>query len=234
MFRICVLALGLLFSPFSPGQTFESILDANFDNKALGQPIGTGGATLGEPVSLSTNLTATEIVPATTGRALRFTRLDTPDNSAATSMRFAFLDNRELQSENFRISLTLTPEQLGAYAIRTREANTSAVRWVDVEFGADGKIRRQLGTELLAREIGSYVPGVPVEVSLHGDFPSGSFAVLINGIEADSGSFTPAARGVGSVLISFLAGSANFGKSLVIDDLLVGVRPDQIFRDRFE
>ncbi len=233
MFRPILLALSLLLSPLAAGQTFDRILDAHFDDKPLGLPIGSGGPALGEPLSWDNGRKATEIVPAVPGRALRLTRLNTPSSTAATSMRFGFLDNREINSGVVRISLQLTPQQIGAYAVRTREAGGSTQRWIDIEFLSDGSIRRQVRNGV-STSVASYVAGQSTELVMLGDFTAGSYSISINGKVVDSGTFDPAERGVGSMLLSFLSGSDNFDKSMVIDDLLVEVPSERIFNDRFQ
>ncbi|MGY6555071.1 MAG: hypothetical protein ACXIUM_11200, partial [Wenzhouxiangella sp.] len=86
MFRNLALLCALTLSPLASAQQFDLILDANFDNKTLGQPIGTGGAAAGEPTSWDPARIATEIVAAAPGRALRLRRLETPGAEAASSM----------------------------------------------------------------------------------------------------------------------------------------------------
>lgn len=233
MFRLLALLPCLLLAPPVLGQVFEPILEARFDDKPLGQPIGIGGPLLGEPLALDVARLATQIVAATPGRALRTTRLETPASTAASSVRFGFRDNRELLSGPVRISVRLSPEQIGAYALRTREAGGSAVRWIDLEFLSDGTIRRQVrsGTSSV---IGNYSAGQALNILILGDFSANTYSISVNGAVLDTGTFDATARGLGSVLFSFLAGSDNFNKSLIIDDLLVEVPADQIFKDRFQ
>lgn len=210
-----------------------AILAADFDDKPLGQPIGVSGPSQGEPTAVDATRIGTEVVTANPGRALRITRLDTPDSTAAGSLRFGFLGNREVDRGPLGIRLLLTPAQLGSYALRTREAGASAVRWIDIELSAAGDIRRQVGSGPNT-VVGSYQAGQALLFEFGGDFDAGTYRIDLNGETLDSGSFTPAARGVGQLLVSFLSGSANFGLSLELDDVLVEAASLALFANGFE
>lgn len=211
----------------------EAILAADFNDKPLNQPIGTGGAVLGEPISIDDTRLSTVVVAAAPGRALRITRLDTPGSTSAGNLRFGFIGDAEVNKGPLRIDLLVTFEQLGAYAIRTRERASSAVRWLDLEFSATGVIRRAVRNDA-SSIVGSYAAGQPLQITLLGNFNELTYRVLLNGSQIDSGSFDANARGVGQLMLAFLSGDANFDKSMVVDDILVQAEPVLIFRDGFE
>lgn len=212
----------------------EAVLAADFDNKPLGQPIALGGAELGEPRSVDSNRMQALVIAADPGRALRLTRLNTPSNTSAASLRFEFIDAAEIVRGPLRIDVLLTFEQLGSYALRTREsAGGSAVRWLDLEFTSTGQIRRQVRS-LASGVVGSYAAGVPLQLTLLGDFDARVYRVLLNGAEIDAGSFDANARGVGALMFTFLSGSAGFDTSFVVDDILVQAAPVRVFSDGFE
>jgi hypothetical protein len=212
----------------------DAILQANFDDKPLATPIGTGGPTVGEPISLDSPRIETAIVEAADGRALSLTRAESATTSAA-SIRFEFLESREVTRGPIRISARLQPLALGRYALRTREAGSSARRWIDIEFSSTGNLSRQVGSGPLT-VIGTYAADEVLDVVLLGDFNARTYRILINGQELDSGTFAfdPGTRGVGSVLFSFLSGAENFGKSVILDNLRVETLPSRIFSDRFQ
>ena len=210
-----------------------AILAADFDDKPLGQPIGQNGPSQGEPTGVDPTRIGTEVVAAEAGRALRVTRLETPGSTGAASLRFGFLDDREVDRGPLLIRLQLTPLQLGSYALRTREAGGSAVRWIDIELTTTGDIRRIVGTGA-STIIGSYQAGQPLLLEFGGDFDAGTYRIDLNGQTLDSGSFTPGARGVGQLLLSFLTGEQNFGRSVELDDVLVEASSLALFANGFE
>lgn len=236
MYRRLILIVSLTLSPVVSAQVFDAILDANFDDKPLGQSIGAGGAALGEPDDVGGDRISTEVVNALSDRALRLERRVT-ESTAAASVRFQFLDNQEVNSGRLRISTVFEPGQLGNFAFRTREAGGSATRWIDLEFDSNGNLRRQVRNEAAAI-IGSYAAATPMLLSLEADFDhapgEGFYEIRVNGALLDSGPFPIVARGVGRILFSFLSGDANFGRFFTVDDVRAEVPSPIIFRDRFQ
>ena len=75
---------------WAPGTATE-LLSANFNDQPIGQPIGTGGAELGQPISYS------GCVPTVENGIFPTPNLEIDDESTttATSTTFEFLGNTE-------------------------------------------------------------------------------------------------------------------------------------------
>ncbi|MHC4970477.1 MAG: hypothetical protein ACYTF4_17945, partial [Planctomycetota bacterium] len=74
----------------------STLLEADFDDKTIDAPIGTGGAAVGEPVSVSPNIIATvRAAPFATPSLEIVDNNDDPPSGFAGAARFEFIGSAE-------------------------------------------------------------------------------------------------------------------------------------------
>lgn len=118
-----------------PPLMLDLLLRAEFETQAVGAPIGTGGAAAGEPVEAYIENSVVE--PGIAGQGLQL--LD-DGISSARSMRFEFLDERELSAGMLYLLVWLRPVVLDTFHVRLREQSSSAFNYGQVQFNKDGSI----------------------------------------------------------------------------------------------
>ena len=219
----------------------ETILLANFNNKPLNQPIGTGGAAMGEPTSVSPVIDAVVRSAPGGGRMLEMFMEQRPSTN---SVIFQFLGNQEVTSGQMlfqaRIRLAAADE-FSNIGIRLREANGASQSFMNMNlFSLDRRLQIQR-------------PGVPVtsffnvlqlsdtnDLAVLYDLDEMFISVCLNGslLVAELPTLFESTRGIGSFLVS-LAGTS--GDTLVsLEELRVqrgalgGPIDQPLFADRFE
>lgn len=116
-------------------------LDAHFDDKPLDQPIGTGGAAVGEPIYVSPVLDA--IVRSGAEPGQRLLELANPGGASAISTRFEFLDDAEYTSGTLHLELVLVLDEAanhGGVQVNLRERGGSARSFLDVLLRPNGTL----------------------------------------------------------------------------------------------
>jgi hypothetical protein len=203
-----------------PALADEIYLQADFDNKPVGEPIGTGGAAMGEPVSVDPRVTA----------IVRDTPLPTPcleiaDNHdyAAGVAAFELLGSIELTTGITAITCTLWFEQIGdgcEFLIYVREQGSSAHDFASVRFKDSGTVSAfdaegSLGT------IGAYEAGRQLPLAIVLDMDAGTYDIWLDDtLLVDDETHGITDHGVGSVKWG-CSGDSDLEGRFYVDDILV-------------
>ncbi|MEE4640091.1 MAG: hypothetical protein V2J42_15265 [Wenzhouxiangella sp.] len=202
------LLFSLLFLPaVVPALAPETVLLADFSNKPLDQPIGTGGAAAGEPVQLSPLIEARVRAAPGGGRELELSK---EPSSGTASIRFEFLDSEEVTTGQmrFRVALRLgTADQFSRVGLLLRERPGSAQAFLNLNLFSDGEAQIRRSGFPLDRFDNSVSLSALNLVEILYDLDEKTFSLCLNGrvlaSALDLGIET--ARGIGSVLISLPA-----------------------------
>jgi hypothetical protein len=200
-----------------PARSQVTHVDANFNDKTVDQPIGTGGPTVGEPVTL-------DGVPG----FVRSGPFPTPSleiadvfASGARAVRFAFPNSFGVTGGTLTFSMDLKFESLDGYNIYIREPEFSAVSFLDMTFTSDGSVIVSDLNGLTGSFAPSYQAGVTYHLTLAYNLDLltytltfGDFAPLVN----EPLGAIPA--GIGSILIG-VAHDPDVTGVLHLDNLLV-------------
>ncbi len=229
----------LLLLPCLPAFAFDRIaLHAPFDDKPPFSNIGTGGAAVGEPITIGANLSAivTQITPGE--NVLRLDRTGT--STAATRVTFGLIDDMEATSTAgngfVRIRLTLIPSALDDYSVMVRESDGSTQNFLHLLLQSDGDIRANDAAGNIPVNPLTYAAGDTLAIEVVFDMDAGTHSLSVNGDALYSGrAHGITARGIGRVLVGF--GSPNNGAPIDLDEVWVEVEdtlPESILEARFD
>ncbi|MFH1145080.1 MAG: hypothetical protein V1774_11100 [Candidatus Eisenbacteria bacterium] len=220
---IAVGALVLALFAGAAAQAEQVYLQANFDGKTIDQPIGTGGAAVGEPVSIAEDYIDT---------AVRATPMPTPcleitdqDDYYAGAVRFELLDNVEITSGTVVVAADFwIPADLeagiGCY-LGVRESDGASHSFTNVRFLDGGSIGCDdagggLGT------VGTYAFGELVRVIILFDLDEATYDLRVNGeLLLDDQPHDVVGAGIGALEIGCESG-ASVGNSYFVDNIHVG------------
>lgn len=193
------------------------VLDADFDDKPLGQPIGTGGATEGEPLALG-SLTTSVVDTGGGNRALAVS--NDLSSTSARRMRFGLVDDQEVTAGPLSIRFTFRAGNRDRFSVLIREALGSARNFMSMSLSESGIIAFSDAAGVAAVNAGSYSADTDHVFELRFDMDAGTYDVLLDDavILADR-AHGIADRGVGALLIGYQASSA--GSPFQLDGLQV-------------
>ncbi|MFP4209469.1 MAG: hypothetical protein ACLFSC_12565 [Wenzhouxiangella sp.] len=229
----------LLLPAVGPAFAPETILLADFNNKPLDQPIGTGGAAAGEPVQLSTLIeTRVRAAPAG-GRELELSK---EPSFGTANIRFEFLELEEVTTGQMRFSVALrlgTADQFSRVGLLLRERPGAAQAFLNLNLFSDGDAQISRSGFPVERFENALALSALNLVEILFDLDDKTFSLCLNGevlaLALDAGIETT--RGIGSVLISLPAE----GDTLVwLDEIDVKKGAfgdggsDTVFADRFD
>jgi hypothetical protein len=174
-------------------------LEANFDDKPLDMPIGTGGAEVGEPIEVSSAVVAT----------VRGTPMPTPcleiqdnDDFSAGSAVFEFIGNAEITTGIVAVTCNLWFHELSpGYSsyLSVREQGGAAETFVDLVFSADGSVEHS-DKNSFSGVVGAYEVGRLYPVALSFDMDAGTYDVWLDGeLLLDDEEHGVIGRGIGRV-----------------------------------
>ena len=206
-----------------------ALLNADFDDKPDGVQIGTGGASVGEPV----------FVPAVWVAKVQANRFATPalvieptTNGSSSSSRFEFVNDREIVDGELRISFRLRtapiPEQI-AFSITEQGSSVHQFGGLTLYPSGDIRVSDATGLELVS----SFLPGDELFVEFRYALDAGTYDLYINRaliLDDRNHGVVSATRGIGSMLVSILSTAAS---EWVLDDIYV-YQPDVLFQDGFD
>ncbi len=211
--------------PFGP-----SVLVAHFDDKTNGAPIGTGGAALGEPVHVPSNLSAivTQISPG--DQVLRLTRTSGTTSARA---RFELLDGMEVTEGVVRIRLTLS--SLGPYSVLVRESGGSTQSFLTLSLTSAGFFANDAAGAIPTNPL-SLQAGEPHRLELRFDMDAGTHQTTVNGqVLYTDRAHGITARGIGRVIVGHDANNYTHGIDLdSVRVMLDGPLPDRILDAHFD
>lgn len=195
----------------------QAILEADFDDRVPGDPIGTGGAAAGEPLTLGSLST---LVLDLGGGDLALRVDNDLSSTSARRLRWGFLDDQEVTEGTLVIRFTMRPSALDRYSLLIREALGSSRNFMSMSFSETGviSISDAAGVALVAS--GAYSAQTEHAVELRFDMDLGTYEFALDGSTLlEERSHGIGDRGIGSVLIGYQANSA--GSDFVLDDLRV-------------
>jgi len=180
--------IGLLCVVLSTGAAQAEVthLWADFNDKTIDEPIGMGGAEVGEPVSKDNAVTAT----------VREGPLATPCLEIADALegngyvRFELLGETELTTGKVYLSADLWFESLAdafECTIMVKDEEPPSVRFAELGIEADGRIYLHYGQSSNAGTIGQVATGRLFRVIFEFDMDAGTFNVWLDGELAVSG-----------------------------------------------
>ncbi len=114
---------------------FPTVLQADFENKTTGAPIGHGGAEANEPYGLGSYLDAIVVEPVAGNKVLD---LSTTYTSVGQAARWQFLKNMEIRSGVIVLDFDIQLSSLNHYAIGVYEPLHLEKSFVNLQFESDG------------------------------------------------------------------------------------------------
>ena len=172
-------------------------LHADFNNKTLNAPIGTGGAAVGEPVSVGGEVTAI-VRSAPSGSPA----LEVKDNSpcCAGAAWFEFLGGAEYTLGRVLIQADVWFSELSDCYVGVREHGGASRTFADIDFGSDGNVRFYDAAGV-ARSAIPYSTGHTIPLLIDFDMNARTYDVWLDGVQViNDRSHGINDRGVGSVL----------------------------------
>jgi hypothetical protein len=208
----------LVVPPATHAQT--TYLEADFDDKPIDMPIGTGGPTVGEPVYVAPFIDA----------VVRDTPLPTPcleisdiDDYYAGSANFYFLDDAELTTGHLTMTCTLwfNYDETGeGYSVMFRENGSAAFNFLTLRFAGNGEVSCY-DTNSYSPILATYEPGRPVPLTVSFDLDAGTYTIWLDGVGIRwNDSHGIVGSGVGSLLIG-CTNDLNTEGTFYIDDILI-------------
>lgn len=229
----CLALSGIALStPAHAGSNPDQILlAAPFNDRPLNAQIGTGGAAVGEPVSISENLQAF-VVPTSLFPSPHL-RIRPLAGGATRLVRFELLDGAEVRGGEVRVGFVLRPSQLGRFLVSVREQGTAADRFVDLVLLSNGQIASSAQGDPGAT-IGNYAAGAVLAFELRFRLDAGTYSVVLNGstIASNRPIGVSSGRGVGAVMFG-TDNQSTVGQDWFLDDVYV-YRPDRLQASGFE
>ncbi len=196
---------------------FPIALDADFDDKAAGLPIGLGGAELNEPYSRGGSMNAVVFDPVPGVRILDMASTNT---ATAQTLRWQFLDNLEVRSGLLVTDFDLLLSDRDLYRISLREPSSSSQGFMNLQFHATGaiSISDSTGTSFLTA---SYNAGQMYQYRIIHNLDAGTYDIFRDGLpllrEREHGITT---RGIGGIL-NTISNGALTSSHMQIDSLRV-------------
>ena len=201
----------------------DILLEADFNDKAIDEPIGTGGAEVGEPVSIGESITAiVRDVPFPTP-CLELRKI--PDISYASVAWFEFLGSVEITEGIVVLSADLWFAEYGHFVLYIREQGSASQSFCSVRFYHDGDIHANDCVGSLGN-LGEYQLDQRYRIKFVYDMDAGTYDFYFdNQLQVDDRTHgCDYGYGVGSILVG--CGHGNLGAE--------GWYVDNVFAGRFD
>ncbi len=180
----------------------ETYLEATFDDKTVDQPIGTGGAEVGEPITVNEgDITAIVRAGPTPTRCIEIRDVD---NYMAGAVTFEFLGSQEVTSGFLSIAVNLWFHELGPgrqFTLYVREQGGAACTFASLNFLEDGRVYLDDAAHP-GDLVGDYVTGKIFPVVLNFYLEAGTYDLWLDGRQVVSQqAHGVAGCGIGSIMI---------------------------------
>ncbi len=232
---VLVLALaGFAVGTVQAGGAQQVLLRADFQDQPVDQPIGVGGAALGQPSFVFPFLDAIVRDAPMATRALEITWAAPP--STTSTVTFGLLDDQQVSTGQLTIEMTWLPHVDSGYAIAIREADGASHMFGGLNLTPTGVLRLHdaTGSVAIASEVAS---GEAMHLRWDYDMDAGTYRFHLDGelMLADRAHGVSAKHaGIGRVMVGLDWGT-RLDTALSIDDLIVSrPPPDPIFAHGFE
>lgn len=195
----------------------ETVLDADFDDKTVGLPIGTGGAAVGEPMLVSSTISAViQDLPLPTPNL----KINDSDLSEAGFVRFGFLHDWIIDHGVLTISCTVHFQAFEDYLFRVRERRANSHRFLDLSFGSSANIWYTDHDTPTPTAIGNYETNRDYTLVMEFDLDADTYSVEFDGVTLLAGESYGSPYGIGAVWFGQQADEDDDGE-FNVDDLLV-------------
>jgi hypothetical protein len=200
------------------------LLRAEFDNKTLGAPIGTGGASVGEPteiVALDTiivDCASAQSPDSGSDQCLEVSNDLT--STTARPIRWQFLNNAEITSGVVSMRFDFIPSALDRYNFGVREAGASANSFLTITTSTAGTITATDANGTISVNPIFYSADQLMSFQLDFDMDAGTSQAFINGNALFVGrAHGITTRGVGRLNTGYA--SSNSGNPFRLNNLVV-------------
>jgi len=219
--HIALLTLLLSTLPAAPAAAQQIYLQADFDDKTIDQPIGTGGPELGEPVEIYQG----PIDAIVRGAPLPTPCLEITDQSDCCTghVRFEFLGGAEISAGMLYILADFWIPQipLAGYGLGVREKDGHAYKFVDVMFSIYGTVACSDEGGFVGF-VAPYEVGRVTPVCVAFDMTAGTYDLWIDQqLVLDNQPHDVTGVGIGAVFIS-IDNPPDTGDAFYVDNLFVG------------
>ncbi len=200
------------------------LLQADFENQTVGQPVGTRGAAYGEPAWV--NQFCHDVIRDDVSGSLSLEMFDGETAPLAMGMaRFDLPDTTGLGSATVVFALDLHPREADDWFVLVTELadadNGAGFQFCKLIFHSDGRITVTDQAHTAETTIGSYAVDTPLHLELEFDHPGGTYTVRLDGevALADRG------NGAAGLAVGSLWLGMSFDEDLLgvydVDDLVV-------------
>lgn len=212
----------------------QVLLDADFQDQPVDQPIGVGGAAAGQPVLVSSLLSAVVRDAPMASRSLELAWAGA--SSSASFVRFELPGGTEVVDGELLVEFELLPQTATTHLVGIREAGTSFRTFGDLRLHSNGLMQVSDGAGFVLVPDG-WSAGTTLRFWFLYDMDARVWSFGLDGkaIVVDRPLSPPAdGRGIGAVLFGLDFGSPP-ASCLSIDNIRIG-RPvvDALFADGFE
>ncbi len=178
----------------------DILLDCDFEDQPIDQPIGTDGAAAHQPVDIGGMPAMVRISP-TGGSALEI--LDYLDYGTDV-VRFEFLDTTEVTTGILTLSAVLYFVDYEDYVVYVREPLHSASSFLDLRFEESGTVSQGDADDVGLDPVGTYTTGEDLLLEIVFDMIAGTCAVSLDGaLIVPAETHGVGGVGVGSILFGF-------------------------------
>ena len=179
---------------------FPVALEADFDNKTAGLPIGLGGAALNEPFSKSVNIAAivAEAVPG-----VNILDVSSSNTASSQSLRWQLLDNLEVRSDLYIMDFDMLMTTRDRYRVALRERTTSSQSFMNFSFQANGTMAVDDANGIVSLTGVTYDAGQVYQYRIVHDLGAGTYDIFRDGIPLiRERAHGVTARGIGGILFN--------------------------------
>ena len=210
------------------GEPSGWLLDVDFENQPPGQPIGTGGAALGQPTFVSTFVDAIVRDAPMASRSLEITWNTAPET--ASGIRFGLLGGVEASANLLSITLDLHAHVASRYYVFIREATTAAQSFGGLHLTQDGiaALFDASGSQLVAHDLAF---GQTRRLRWDYDLDARTYAFSLDGerlVEGRPHGVPDNGRGIGTIRVE-LDWNTPLDTAISVDNLRVFASTDALF-----
>jgi hypothetical protein len=208
----------------------QVLLQADFEDQVPGEPIGLGGAALGQPVSASP-LLSRNVLAGMDGQFLEIGWAEEVQSSSP-ALIFEWLDQVEPDSGDLEILFELQLADWGRHAISLREQGGPMRIFGEILLLPNGVIRAG-DTDTIVTGL-TYAPDETLRITWQHDLTARTHTLMINtDLVFEDRAHGQTDRGLGSILFQQM-GNSPIDSAMRIDNLQVRWFPDRIHGDRFQ
>jgi hypothetical protein len=172
-----VLGMILLLLPAMVLADF-TLLDANFDDKTIDAPIGTGGAVLGEPIDISGPIASTVRDTPFFSNCLEIVKDE--DLYSSGALRWGLIGDADVDIGHVWFGTNIWHDVLGDYTIRFNDVGGYSGTFANVYWRLDGSIRCSDSNGYVG-VIGTAVQGTMQTLSIDFDMENDTYTVELDG-----------------------------------------------------